>query len=191
MRSIKTVDVTSYAHLRPLEPIRPKNVTYRTWSSEGKGAGKLAKADVSSSKVSKIVYSLVISKRSCARLARFKSLIWPPAAVTVVCAATNSPSPEVSIYLTSAMFRRIFLEPPSASPTIFVRSALQPSPNVSLPLISMIATPRFSRVIIFTLMKMVPFRRDNVPGPGLARWTPGNPGRLAVDSYEPVGPDGV
>jgi len=74
--------------------MRPKNLTYLTWSSVGVAAGKLASAEVSSSNVSKTVHNLVSSRRSYARLARFKSFIWPPAAVTVVCTATNSPIPD-------------------------------------------------------------------------------------------------
>src|ERR1039457_4933887 len=57
----------------------------------------LSTTEASSSYVSKTVYSLVSCRRSSTPLARFNSLIPPPARVTVVCEATSSPSPELSI----------------------------------------------------------------------------------------------
>src|SRR5260370_1303504 len=110
---------------------------------------KLATAAASVSQTSNTVSSLVICRTSWNSLPRWHRRSDAPWVFALQCAATNVPSPELSIYLMLSMFRTICFFPSAIRLFNFSRRALLSSPSTMRPSSATTDTPFTSRFVIF------------------------------------------
>src|SRR5713101_9427576 len=110
---------------------------------------KLAKAAASVSQTSNTVRSLVICSTSWNLLPRWHRRSDAPWVFALQCAATNVPSPALSIYLMLSIFRTIFFFPSAIRLFNFTRRALLSSPSTIRPSSVTTDTPFTSRFVIF------------------------------------------
>src|SRR6266705_2489126 len=138
---------------------------------------KLAIAAASVWQTSNTVTSLVICSTFWTLLPRWQRTSDAPSDFALQCAATNMPSPALSIYLRSSIFRTIFFFPSAIKLFNFTRRALPSSPSTMRPSSATTETPPTSRLVIFKATFVSPHREvvPRPPTPGTARRTNNDP----------------